>query len=113
MSAIFGETLTFPQENGPEVELVVFGDEFYARYETQNGYTAIYDNALGQYCYAILQGGELASSQVPISAPPPLGLPPHIEEAEPIRQKKFTQRYAQLRPSERNITPPTAPPSQP
>jgi len=29
MSAIFGETLTFPQENGPEVELVVFGDEFF------------------------------------------------------------------------------------
>ena len=113
MSAIFGETLTFPQEKGAEVELVVFGDEFYARYETQNGYTAIYDNALGQYCYAILQAGAFASSQIPISVPPPSGLPPHLEEAEPIRREKFTQRYSQLRPSERDITPPIAPSSEP
>ena len=103
MSAIFGETLTFPQEKGAEVELVVFGDEFYARYETQNGYTAIYDNALGQYCYAILQGGEFASSQIPISEPPPPGLQPHLEEAEPIRREKFARRYTQLRPSETDL----------
>ena len=95
------------------MELVVFGDEFYARYETQNGYTAIYDNALGQYCYAILQAGAFASSQIPISAPPPSGLAPHLEEAEPIRREKFTQRYSQLRPSESDITPPIAPSSEP
>lgn len=44
MSAIFGEQLTFAQENGPEVRLVVFGDEFYARYENDDGYTALYSN---------------------------------------------------------------------
>ena len=33
MGAIFNEFLIFPQENGPDVELVVNGDEFYARYE--------------------------------------------------------------------------------
>jgi len=68
MSAIFGETLTFPQENGPEVELVVFGDEFYSRRETKDGYTVIYDDKLGQYGYAILCEGEFASSGIPISA---------------------------------------------
>ncbi len=44
MSAIFGETLIFPQDNGPDVELVVFGDEFYSRRETKEGYTVIYDD---------------------------------------------------------------------
>ena len=35
MSAIFGETLVIEQENGLEIELVVWGDEFYVRYETK------------------------------------------------------------------------------
>ena len=35
MSAIFGEVLTFGQENGPDVRLRVFGDEHYARYENR------------------------------------------------------------------------------
>ena len=43
MSAIFGELMSFDQDNGPEVKLRVYGDEFYARYETEEGYTAIYD----------------------------------------------------------------------
>ena len=51
MSAIFGETLTFRQENGPEVELVAFGDEFYARAEkayaiVQTSETAAYGNIM-------------------------------------------------------------------
>ena len=57
MSAIFGEYLIFPQENGPDVELVVFGDEFYARYETVSGYTVVYDGGRGLYCYADLLNG--------------------------------------------------------
>ncbi len=54
MSAIFAETIIFPQENGSDVELVVFGDEFYARYETKDGYTVVYDPDRGLYCYALL-----------------------------------------------------------
>lgn len=100
MSAIFGETLLFPQENGPDVELVVFGDEFYSRRETPSGYTVIYDDAQGQYCYAILQNGRFTSSGVTLSAPPPPGLEPHLEEAEAIRHEQFSTRYSQLRPSE-------------
>jgi hypothetical protein len=103
MSAIFGETLTFPQEKGPEVELVVFGDEFYSRRETKEGYTAIYDDSLGQYCYAILREGEFASSGTPLSEPPPPGIPSHLEEAEPIRREKFARRYTQLRPPDSNL----------
>ena len=57
MSAIFGETLTFPQPAGPQVRLRVFGDEFYARYETLDGHTVVLDTDLGLYCYATLAGG--------------------------------------------------------
>lgn len=105
MSAIFGETLIFPQDNGPDVELVVFGDEFYSRRETKEGYTVIYDDEVGQYCYAILQKGEFASSGIPISKQPPPALPLKLEEAETIRRGKFAQRYTQLRPSESDLPP--------
>lgn len=100
MSAVFGETFIFPQDNGPEVELVVFGDEFYSCRETKDGYTVIYDYQLGQYCYTILLEGEFISSGTPISELPPSGLQLHLEEAKSVRRQKFAQRYNQLRPSE-------------
>ncbi len=105
MSAIFGETLIFPQDNGSDVELVVFGDEFYSRRETKDGYTVIYDDELGQYCYAILQEGEFASNGITILESPPLELPPHLEESETKRREKFTQRYTKLGPSESELPP--------
>ena len=52
MTGIFGDTLNFKQENGPDVRLVVDGDESYARYETTDGYTVIYDPDLGLYTFA-------------------------------------------------------------
>jgi hypothetical protein len=105
MSAIFGETLSFPQDNGPDVELVVFGDEFYSRRETKDGYTVIYDENLGQYSYADLHEGQFISSGIPISESPPQGLQAHLEEAEPVQRDKFARRYTQLRPSENDIPP--------
>ena len=98
MSAIFGETLIFQQDNGPDVELVVFGDEFYARYETKDGYTAVYDPERGLYCYAVLLSGRFASSGVPISKRPPSDIRRGLKEAETIRNEKFEGRYADLRP---------------
>lgn len=98
MSAIFGEYLIFPQENGPDVELVVFGDEFYARYETVAGYTAIYDGERGLYCYADLLNGQLISTGTPPSKDPPAGLRRHLKESPEVRNRKFGLRYAALRP---------------
>jgi hypothetical protein len=60
MSAIFGETLTFGQASGPHIQLKVFGDEFYARYETPAGYSVIYDEEMGLFCYARLAGASTA-----------------------------------------------------
>ena len=100
MSAIFGETLIFSQENGPDVELVVYGDEFYARYETRVGYTAVYDIDEGQYCYAILLDGRFASSGAPLTKPPPVGIKKHLKESEAVRNEKFEERFVRMSPPE-------------
>lgn len=92
MSAIFGELLNFPQENGPEVRLRVFGDEHYARYETIDGYSAIYDRTLGLFCYARLDGNQFASTGVPIGEPPPAGIVRHLQESAIIKRAKAERR---------------------
>ena len=100
MSAIFSETLIFQQENGPDVELVVFGDEFYARYQTKDGYTVVYDPQRGLYCYAVLLKGQFASSGIPLSKSPPPEIRRGLRETETVRNEKFNQRYQALRPPE-------------
>jgi M6 family metalloprotease-like protein len=100
MSAIFGETLIFSQENGSDVELVVYGDEFYARYETKDGYTVVYDIDEGQYCYAILLNGRFASSGAPTTKPPPVGIKKHLKESEAVRNEKFEERFVRMSPPE-------------
>ncbi|NTV27416.1 MAG: hypothetical protein HGA93_01875, partial [Methanothrix sp.] len=74
MSAIFGELLTFSQEKGSDVQLKVFGDEFYARYETVEGYTVIYDQEIGLFVYAILEDGRFGSSGLGLDQSPPAGV---------------------------------------
>lgn len=92
MSAIFGETLSFGQENGLDVRLIVFGDEFYARYENKDGYTVVYDSDLGLFCYAFLLEGRFVSSGVPMTEEPPPGTRRHIEESEAVRHHQFEER---------------------
>ena len=101
MSAIFGERLIFGQHNGPDIELRVFGDEFYARYETLQGYTVVYDLDQGQYCYAILENGRFVSSGAPVSKPIPYGLRRKMKETSGVRNEKFKQRYTALRLQEK------------
>src|SRR5262245_32062588 len=92
MSAIFGELLNFSQENGPEIRLRVFGDERYARYETLDGYSAIYDEALGLFCYAALDGNRFVSTGVPVSDPPPPGIVRHLQESALVKRAKVERR---------------------
>ena len=98
VSAIFGERLLFPQEAGPVVQLVVWGDEFYARRETASGYTVVYDRDLGLYCYAQLVQGYFASTRVPIVKPPPPAVPPHLNEWPVIRRGRMAVRGRALMP---------------
>lgn len=98
MSAILGERLTFGQRNGPEIRLVVHGDEFYARHETEAGYTTVYDEARGLFCYAVLVGGAFVSSGMPVSGGAPPGVPRHLHEAPPVRRAKRAERRTTVRP---------------
>ena len=96
MSAIFGETLTFQQGNGTDIELVVFGDEFYARYETKAGYSVVFDPDRESFCYAAVVEGRFASSGTPVFKPAPWGLKKHLKESEAVRNAKFEQRFARM-----------------
>ena len=92
MSAIFGEVLKFGQPNGDEIELRVFGDEHYARYETLDGFTAVYDTEYGQYCYARLAAGVFRSTGTPVTQPPPSDLVRHLQEAPEVVESRSQAR---------------------
>jgi len=98
MSSAFGEIRQFPQKNGPDVQLRVFGDEFYARYENLQGYTCVDDEAKGRHCYAALKDGAFESTGIPLDAPPPAGLPQHLKEAPYVRNEHFDDRFGALQP---------------
>lgn len=100
MSAIFEETLTFPQDDGRLVELVVIGDEFYARYETPGGYTAVPDPNAGGWCYATISDGEFVSTGVPVDKPPPPGLRRHVKESASVRAEITRRRQVAVRLSD-------------
>lgn len=99
MSAIFGETLSFGQANGPDIRLRVTGDEFYATYETLDGYTAVSDTDRGFFCYGYLHNGVLVSSGVPVTAPPPAGTVRHLRETLAVRHGRFETRRQRIRPT--------------
>ena len=105
MSSIFGEFLTFIPERGQPVRLKVHGDEFYARYEDQDGYSVLYDRDRGLYCYAQLASGQFVSSGIDISKSPPPGLRRHLKESEEVRNRKFKDRYDRMRPQPQPVKP--------
>ena len=92
MSAIFGELLNFPQQKGQEVCLRVFGDEHYSRYEDINGYTVVYDEAKGLFCYAQLEDNSLVSTEVPLDNPPPRGVDHHLQESLAVKKSKIVEQ---------------------
>ena len=100
MSVLIGEIIVCGQRTGGDVQLRIFGDEFYARYESLDGYTVVYDEDCGCYCYAILASGRLVSSGVPVPKPRPAGLLKHLKEDPLVRNEKFEQNYNHFRPRE-------------
>jgi M6 family metalloprotease-like protein len=100
MSALDGETIVCGQHKGKPVQLVIYGDEFYARYESTDGYTVVYDTHAGCYCYATLVEGHFVSSGATVGKPVPPGIRKHLKESAEVRNEKFTRRYRELRPSE-------------
>lgn len=100
MSNLIGETIVCGQRTCGEVQLRIFGDEFYGRYETLEGYTVVFDKDYGGYCYALLAAGRFVSSGVPIGKPLPDGLRKHLKEEPDVRNEKFEQNYNLFRPRE-------------
>ncbi len=96
MSAIFGELLSFPQRVGGTIRLRTFGDEHFSRLETQEGFTAVYDTALGVYCYAQLAGNQLQSSGVALSQAAPAGLVRHLRPLRAPDAPPVTRPAARL-----------------
>lgn len=100
MTAIIGERLTFGQSKGSDIELIVYGDEFYARYETPDGYTVVYDRDKGMYCYANVKDGLFTSTRIPIHKIQPVGLRKHLKESVEQRNQKFSDRFHMLQQRE-------------
>jgi hypothetical protein len=92
MVGMFGQKASLAQANGPDVELIVRGSEFYSTYETPEGFPAVYDEALGLFCYARLAEGEFRSTGVPVTSPPPSGLEAHATESDRVRMRKIQER---------------------
>ncbi|WP_022665711.1 M6 family metalloprotease domain-containing protein [Desulfospira joergensenii] len=98
MCLVLGRIRNFPQKNGADIQLRVYGDEFYARYETLDGYTVVYDTDKDLYCFSVLAGGRLVSSGAPTHKPVPLGVVRHLQEDKGIRNSRFDERFRLMRP---------------
>ena len=94
MTALFGEKMRIGQGDGSEIELVVFGDEDYARYETPGGYSVVYDETQGVFFYARIVDGRLVSIGVPATQPPPPGAAVHAEESQAVKRELAEARRA-------------------
>lgn len=85
----------FIQPDGTRIEVVGSGDEFYAVFETVEGYTVVFDHALGAYCFARkAPDGQLISTSVQIHRgdPAALGLAPHERLEAALRLKQIHER---------------------
>ena len=100
MCSLNGEVLIFDQGIGSSLQLRVFGDEFYARRETLDGFSVVYDTNRRCYCFATLAVGRFVSTGVPVHKPAPHGVRRHLKEDPKVRNEMFGQRYELIRMSE-------------
>ncbi|MES2997303.1 MAG: M6 family metalloprotease domain-containing protein [Verrucomicrobiota bacterium] len=85
-----GRPIRWTQPSGAKLELRVFGDDLYARTETQDGYTVVFDQASATYFYAHRSSDrtELLATNIPADAPPPPTVATHLEVSPEIIAKK-------------------------
>ncbi len=96
MVGVFEHKSLLGQLNGPDIELVVSGTELYATYETAEGYSVVYDDVLGLFCYASLKHGQFETTRIPASSPPPEGAVLHGRETDDVRSNKIKERMEKL-----------------
>lgn len=78
-----GRPIEFTQPDGQKINLRVYGDEYYARTETEDGYTVVYSAADRAYYYAkeAAKGEDLKPSGVLAGRPAPEKLAKHIDRS--------------------------------
>jgi M6 family metalloprotease-like protein len=90
----------YTQPDGTIITLKFFGDEFYARTETADGYTVVFDPDTKTYYFAALSpdGKELLSTgqEVGKADPAKLGIGKSIKINPESRAAKAKKRYAEL-----------------
>ena len=90
----------FKQPDGAEITLKFYGDEFYARTETADGYTVVFDPNAKAYCYAKLSPDEnefeSTGQEVGKADPAALGIGKSIRINPASRAAKAKKRYAEL-----------------
>ena len=96
MVGMFGQKVSLGQANGPDVELVVQGSEFYSTYKTPEGFSVVYDEALGLFCYARLVDGQFQSTGIPVTKPPPPDVEQHAAESVEVRMRKSQERMQKM-----------------
>ena len=80
------------QARGPDVELQVDGDEWYAAYHTPAGEPAVYDDERGLFCHARLVEGRFESTGVPVTEPAPADAAAlDARESPEVRQRKAAE----------------------
>lgn len=92
-----GEDVLWTCKDGKQVNLKVFGDEFYARTATADGYTVIFDSDRGDYVYALpaKDGKSLAKSGTAVSVDPPRSIPPGLKE-DPAKARSIREKNLEL-----------------
>ncbi len=87
--------LTFTQPDGTPVEVIGSGDEFYAVFETLEGYTTVFDQSQQAYCFAREEtDGRLVSTGVQIHRgnPAALNVKPHARMSGEWRRSQARER---------------------
>ena len=95
-AAPFAESIEFRQPGGKLIKLWGEGDEFYAIFETLDGYSVTFDEARRGYCYARLsaKGDRLESTgELVLAGHTPAGVTPHLRiKPEAIRAQVAARR---------------------
>ena len=87
--------MSFTQPDGTRIEITGSGDEFYAVFETLNGFTVVFDPAVKAYCFAQLTSdGQLVSTgrQVHLADPAALRLVKHLRVSRAARHHQVSER---------------------
>lgn len=95
--APFAEQTTFRQPDGGQIVLWGEGDEFYAVFETLDGYTVLFNQQSRAYEYAQLSadGEQLILTGVVVGQGDPLaaGLKPHVRSNPEAIKKEAAERF--------------------